>query len=328
MSFDLTPTDDLRQILDAAQTMLDTHYPVARLRTDGQTDPMEPLAEFGTFLLALPEDAGGAGFSVVEEALLHVSFGRHLVSPSALAMAIAARIALDAGRDDLAAGIGGGQITVCTAIAAPDGPLLCEPAGTTYALVVADDGLTLRPLDGATQAPVTSMGHGRSMTRLTALPDPSTDLRAKVETARLHTLLCAAQLLGIATGARDLAVDYAMTREQFGRPIGSFQAIKHHCADMAIGVEMLSAQLDMAAIAARDGADDAAFQIAALACLAPRIALENARTGIQIHGGIGFSAEADAQLYLKQAHVLRHCLLAGDLLSLPAPMAPFERQPA
>ena len=124
-------------------------------------------------------------------------------------------------------------------------------------------------------------------------------------------------------GAADLAVDYAKTREQFGRPIGSFQAIKHHAADMAMGVEQVSALIDMAAIALRDGHDDARFQLAALARLAPRVALANARTGIQIHGGIGFSAEADAQLYLKQAHLLRQFLGADDLMEAAAPLTPY-----
>ncbi|MCB1133405.1 MAG: acyl-CoA dehydrogenase, partial [Verrucomicrobiae bacterium] len=132
----------------------------------------------------------------------------------------------------------------------------------------------------------------------------------------------------IAEGARDLAVAYAGVRRQFGRQIGSFQAIKHHCANMAIGVEMVSAQLDMAAIAVRDGREDAAFQTAALARLAPRVALQNARLCIQIHGGIGFSAEADVQLFLKQAHLLRNYLGATDFLSLPSPMFPLAKVPA
>ena len=85
-------------------------------------------------------------------------------------------------------------------------------------------------------------------------------------------------------------------------------------------------QLDMAAIALRDDAEDAAFQIAALTRLAPRIALETARLGIQIHGGIGFSAEADAHHYLKQAHLLGLCLGRTDLLALPAPMAPTRKE--
>ncbi|MGR3363283.1 MAG: hypothetical protein ACU0CY_03795 [Maritimibacter harenae] len=95
MSFDLTPGEDLRQILDAAETMLGTHYPVARMG-EGQVDDLAPLEDFGAFALAVAEDDGGAGFSLVEEAQLHVALGRHLVTPRALATAVARR--LDAGR--------------------------------------------------------------------------------------------------------------------------------------------------------------------------------------------------------------------------------------
>lgn len=309
MTLDLTPSDDLRQIRDAAQSMLDQHYPVARLRDGDGVDPMAPLAEFGAFVLALPEDAGGAGFSLVEEAALHVDLGRHLLSPTALATAVAMRMTHDASAE------------VC----AGAGPLLIAPGDATHALI-RDDGLALVALAGTAPRPEPGLGHGRPVARLDTPPAPLA--RATPQVALLHDLLCAAQLLGVATGARDLAVAYARTREQFGRPIGSFQAIKHHCANMTIAAEMLSAQLDMAAIALRDGRDDAAFQVAALARLAPRIALDNARTGIQIHGGIGFSAEADAQLYLKQAHVLRQLLIAPDLLAEPAPMAPTRKAPA
>ncbi len=137
-------------------------------------------------------------------------------------------------------------------------------------------------------------------------------------------LLVSAQLLGMAEAARDLSVDHAQTRHQFGKPIGAFQAIKHHCADMAVDAEMLSAQLDMAAIAVRDGRDDAAFQAAALRRLAPRVALFNTRTAIQVHGGIGFSAEADIHHYLKQAHVLSRLGGPAPMLDLPAALSPHQ----
>ena len=143
--------------------------------------------------------------------------------------------------------------------------------------------------------------------------------------AGIADLLVSAQLLGVAQAALALAVSYAKLREQFGRPIGSFQAIKHHCADMAVRVELLSAQLDMAAIAARDGRDDATFQIAALRRLAPKAALANARRAIQIHGGIGFSAEADPHQLLKHAHMLRQLGGYGELMALTAPLTPNER---
>ncbi len=324
MTFDLTISDDQRQILDAAKIMLGRNYPQSRLRDSNACDSMTPLVEFGAFVLALPDTQDGAGFSVVEEALLHAAFGRHLVSPSSMAAAIGLRIALATGRDDLANAIGTGEIKVCAGTETGAGMLLFEPDGAAQAILRRADGIRLVDLAEADIIPQTAMGHGRPVARATTPAAVSNNAPAGEDLNLIATLLTCAQLLGVATGARDLAVDYAGIREQFGRPIGSFQAIKHHCANMAIGVDMLSAQLDMAAIALRDRREDAAFQIAALVRLAPKIALSNARLGIQIHGGIGFSAEADAQLYIKHAHVLGALAQGKDLLSLPAPLAPLE----
>lgn len=305
MSFDLTPGEDLRQILDAAQSMLDSHYPVARLR-DGGADGLDPLEDFGAFLLALPEKEGGAGFSVVEEAQLHVAFGRHLVTPTALATAIARRIEPEA---VAAAGVVDG-----------DRWLAIAPRDASHILARTDGGFVFAKM-GA-QSDVVPFGASRPMARIVPPPDHR---RADRETDHTACLLAAGQLLGVAIGARDLAVDHARTREQFGRPIGSFQAVKHHAADMALGIEMVSALLDAAAIALRDGHESVGFQIAALVRIAPRVALETARAGIQIHGGIGFSAEADAHHFLKQAHILRQFIGTYDMLQDPAPLAPYGK---
>ncbi len=110
----------------------------------------------------------------------------------------------------------------------------------------------------------------------------------------------------MAEAARDLAVDYAKTREQFGRPIGSFQAIKHRCADMAITARALRAQLGMATLALHGGWPDAGLQVDTCRLLAARTALANAAACIQIHGGMGFTAECDAHLYLLRAHLYEH----------------------
>lgn len=324
MSFDLTPGDDQRQILDAAQSMLDSHYPLSRLRDAGHNDNLAPLAEFGTFLLALPEDAGGAGFSLVEEARLHAQLGRHMVGPAAVATSVAVRIALAQGDETLAGALSSGEAAVSAGVARQTDILILGGKGAEQCLIRTAEGAELARLDAADTAPATSLGHSSPMSRATLDLVGRGNSQADAAALRLLALLTSAQLLGVATQARDLAVDYAKTREQFGQPIGSFQAIKHHCANMAIGVEMLSAQLDMAAIALRDGREDAGFQIAALARLAPRIAMENARTGIQIHGGIGFSAEADAHLCVKQSHILRQYLGVTDLMSEDAPMAPLR----
>jgi alkylation response protein AidB-like acyl-CoA dehydrogenase len=325
MTFDLSPTEDQRQILDAAQAMLDAHYPLSRLRDSAGSDALKPLADFGAFALAMPEQSGGAGFTLVEEALLHVLLGRHLVSVTALTAPIAARIAEESGRSELATGILEGTIIVAASVACSDGLLLLDGENADFAIVRTGGQLRLLDLADLARHPETALGQGRPLHRV-ALTTHASNTSASEGTANAEQVLISAQLLGIAEGARDLAVGYASTREQFGRPIGSFQAIKHHCANMAIRAEQLSAQLDMAAMAVRGGHEDAGFQVAVLCRIAPGIALENARTCIQIHGGIGFSAEADAHLFLKQAHVLAQLCDPGELLSLKSPMTPTRKE--
>jgi hypothetical protein len=145
---------------------------------------------------------------------------------------------------------------------------------------------------------------------------PAQTLRRRAE------LLLAAQLLGLAEGALDVAADYAKLRHQFGQPIGSFQAIKHRCADMKVRVQVLGALVLMAALSEHEGRSDAAAQIAAARLLASRYALENAAAGIQIHGAMGFTAECDAHLFLLRAHLLENLGSAAaerevEMASLP-----------
>jgi alkylation response protein AidB-like acyl-CoA dehydrogenase len=135
---------------------------------------------------------------------------------------------------------------------------------------------------------------------LAMVPNPIDDRRA----AQHFQLLAAAYALGTADAARDMACAYALVREQFGKPIGSFQAIKHICADMAVRAAVARSQLYFAACALDESADDAAYHIAVAKRLSDRAALDNARANIQVHGGIGMTDEAAPHLCLKRAHLL------------------------
>lgn len=321
MACDLNLSEDERQVLQAAASMLEAHYPLARRRGGGQ-DELAGIAGFGLFGLALPDGDGDAGYSVVEEALLHVMLGRHVVSTGALAAPLAARLAAAASRRDLADAIVAGETGVCAALPSGDSLLLIERGDASLALVFGDRELTLAELDGVDTEAVAALGHGTPLQRV-ARGRPSEIARSSDEALLAAAdLLVSAQLLGVAEAARDLAVEYAKVRRQFGQPIGGFQAIKHHCADMAVAAEMASAQLDMAALAMRDRASEAAFQIAALRRLAERAAFFNARTAVQVHGGMGFSAEADVHHCLKQAHLLSRLGQGADMLAMPAPLSP------
>ena len=138
---------------------------------------------------------------------------------------------------------------------------------------------------------------------------------AHAETANVWrqcgALLTSALQLGIAGGATDLAVEYAKQREQFGKPIGAFQAVKHRCADMITRVEVLRAAV-YAAGATSDGkgVDDPARSIAVAKVLASSAAAACGKDAVQVHGGMGYTWEVDAHLFLKRAWV--HDLAFGD----------------
>jgi alkylation response protein AidB-like acyl-CoA dehydrogenase len=118
-------------------------------------------------------------------------------------------------------------------------------------------------------------------------------------------------LAGLAQAALEMAVGYAGVREQFGRPIGSFQAVKHHCANMALAARLACDQVCFAAMAFDDDRDDVALQIESALFVAGTAAIENTGKNIQIHGGIGFSDEADPHRLLKRARLIIE--IAGGL---------------
>src|SRR5690606_4779181 len=118
-------------------------------------------------------------------------------------------------------------------------------------------------------------------------------------------VLIAALQLGLAAGATELATEYAKERQQFGRPIGQFQAIKHICADMISRVEVCRAAVYMAGVCLDDPeVGDPARAAAAARIVADRAASENGRDCVQVHGGMGYTWEVDAHLYVKRAWVL------------------------
>lgn len=317
MAFDLNLSEDQRQILAAANAMLTDAFPLGRTETD--TEDLSAAFAFGLPGLALPEEHGGAGFGLVEEALVHTQIGRHLGPLGTITAPLAARLALHDGDQGLADEILNGERFIPAAIPFGDGALTVW-GNTTSPTLILGDTLSLQVTTGVET--LDALAHGGTMTRLAL---SKTIIKANPGHRLIADLLVSAHLVGIAQATRDLAADYAATRRQFGKPIGAFQAIKHHAANMTLGVEMLSAQLDMAALALADNRSDAGFQVAALGRIAPRIALRNARLSIQIHGGIGFSEEAAAHRYLKRAHTLRHMLSTSDLLSETAPLAPFAK---
>ena len=138
---------------------------------------------------------------------------------------------------------------------------------------------------------------------------PTSSSGAAERAVALARTLGAAEAVGGAAACVDDAVDYAKQRVQFGRTIGTFQAIKHHCADMLVAAELATAVVWDAARASVDGSAEEFSLVAAMAAtLAFEPFVHNAQMNIQVHGGIGFTWEHDAHLYLRRALVLNAVL--------------------
>ncbi|MBB2773170.1 UNVERIFIED_ORG: alkylation response protein AidB-like acyl-CoA dehydrogenase [Mycolicibacterium obuense] len=319
----LLPETEQLEIIQAAGEFLAERMPVERIRAGRRAEATvsEELwregAEMGLLTLGLDEESGGSGRPFDDEVLLFIELGKRLAPGPFLACTLAARVAAGCGDVALAERIGSGHASVALAVLRGDGDArpvkgtfdLFDPAGASHALVVARSGAALVDID--------SLG---SLTRVEAA-DPGTRIAsATVESAEpLHwlpaedewiwaraTVLAAAYLTGLAAAAAARATEHAKTREQFGKPIGVHQAIKHSCVDMEIAAEAAQAQTLFAAITLASGRADALLQVLSAATVAGSAAVDNAAAGIQVFGGMGYTFENDMHLYLKRAHVFRH----------------------
>jgi alkylation response protein AidB-like acyl-CoA dehydrogenase len=310
----LVLTEEQSQIVDSVGGFLTSELPVSRLRKAApgadERQLWSQIAEMGIFGLGLSEDLGGAGFGIIEEVLVQRELGRNLIGPAVFATVTAAHVAVAAGNVDLARGIVSGThrvaplVGVAAGVGAGDYRLL-DGEGADFGLLWSETEAVLVDLTTAgVREPVAGMHDRLALARVTL--DGRAPVAATSDSAVLDriTLLGAANLAGASDGSRDLAVEYAKLREQFGKPIGAFQAIKHKGADMAVLSSVGWAQTLVAAHGAAAGSSHSAFACCAAMLLAAEAAVENAAQGIQIHGGIGFTDECDAHLFLKHAHVM------------------------
>lgn len=283
---------------------LDSLVPVARLHSalEENAEAWASLRDLGVFGITVDEERGGSGLGAVEESLIVMGLGRRLVSPAVLAT-IGAGPALAASDKNVAAAYRRGQRTV-----------MVDEAQTSLVLVRDGDSATL--YNRASTQPK-SIDRRLWLAGLSEIETPREPL-AQLDVLRLR-LIDAATLAGIAAAVLDMAVAYAGIREQFGRPIGTFQAVKHHCSNMAMAARCARDQTSFAAVALDDERDDAALQVECALLVAGQAALDNAAKNIQIHGGIGFSDEADPHLFLKRAQL--QLAIAGGLEATNARIA-------
>lgn len=268
------------------------------------------LAELGVFGLLAPEDDGGLGLGVVEGAIVFEQLGAHLVNGPAVWSTLAAPCIEGAASGDRL--VGGVEQT-----ASSDEPVLVEHAGEIDSLLVlrADGVFACAGADLPAFEPLTPLDPLTPVGRCDALPTGTRvgDAHDAAHMRLVGTVLSAAMLLGVSDAALESSRRYALVREQFGVPIGSFQAVQHMLADMYVRTALArSATYAAAAVLDDPEIADPLGAGAAAKLLAGEAALENARAAIQVHGGIGFTWEMLPSYLLKRAWVLEHAFGDAD----------------
>ena len=319
------PTDRVRQIMET-----DRGY---------DEDLWRKLSEQGWPAMHIPEEFGGAGFTFAETAILQQEMGRALAPVPYLSSAVlAAEAVLAAGSEEQKKarlpGLAAGSAIASVAIAEPgsgwdeggvtahatlsaDGFQLSGTKSYVTAGHVADWLVVAARLDGAVRLFIVT-GADTDATRVVTLdstrPVATVDLTGApgelLEASSWETVERLYQVAAVALAAEqvgglervlEMAVDYAKERKQFGRAIGSFQAVKHMCADMLVSLESARSAAAYAAVAISTGSEDARAAAALAKSYCSEAYFKAAGDNIQVHGGIGFTWEHDAHLYFKRA---------------------------
>ena len=283
MDFDLT--EDQEALRDGIRAVCRGRFTSERVREGFDRAVWDELAETGVFSLVAD------GFSWADASIAFEELGRAVV-PGPLVWGLLAHGLVDG---------------IPTGLARPTAgtPAMVEHLG-------ASDTVVILGADGVRSVPATAVSGDlldwpldplTPVTRVDALPEGDVVVGADaVLWPRAGAVLTAAFQAGMAHACVEQATEYAQGRRQFDRPIGSFQAIKHMLADALVRAEVARTAVHAAAVTLDDpevGDVDRAIRGAKL--LAGEAALKNAKTSVQVHGGMGFTWEVDAHLYLKRA---------------------------
>ena len=350
---DLLPSAEQGETIAAVASYMGDKLPVSRFHKIGYDiierpgTALKEVATLGWLGFALDESQGGAGGTLADELLISREVGRQLGPLWITGGMLGARIAARAGRSEIAAKIVAGEAAVGFATAAqgsfarsdaPAGDIRLVAAesaaggsalGAVYAVLVDVAGAALLDVGRLAAQPRPALERQLSLANAVLAADAVVAFvpAAKEAIFQRATVLLSALQCGNAEATRDMSVEYAKLREQFGRPIGSFQAISHMVVDMALRCEQAWTQSSLAALSLQEEQADALFHVSAAAVLANRAAIENARANIQVHGGIAMTQAHSANYFLKRSHIIE-TLLGGSYLHLEAVIAaPISSMP-
>ncbi|MFA5709736.1 acyl-CoA dehydrogenase [Mycolicibacterium sp.] len=330
-------TDDHRELAGVARGFLTAQKARAAARElldapeEARPAFWSELADLGWLGLHIGEEHGGSGFGLPELVVVIEELGR-AVAPGPFVPTVVASAVIDRagsaeqkarllpglidGSVTAAVGVGGAVTVEGTTAQGNAGVVLGAGLADLLLLVAGDDVLIVeRDRAGVDVEVPDNLDPTRrsGRVRLEGVSVGAEDILTGARGAALaHArALFAAEAVGGAGDCVDSAVEYAKVRQQFGRTIATFQAVKHHCANMAVAAESAVALVWDAARAQQDSEQEFALMAAASAVSAFAAYVRNAELNIQVHGGIGFTWEHDAHLHLRRAMTLR-AALGGD----------------
>jgi alkylation response protein AidB-like acyl-CoA dehydrogenase len=295
----------------------------ALLESESETLPKfwDELAQMGWLGLHVPEEFGGSGFGLPELVVVVEQLGRALTPGPFVPTVAASAVLVASGTSDLQArllpGLADGSLTGAVATNGEvevrqgraygsAGVVIGGGLADVLIVPVGHDAAVIERSGGGVESTVPlNLDPTRRAARVSFDGAPATMLEgARQSLIDFARLLYAAEAVGVANQCTEMASAYAKVREQFGRPIATFQAVKHHCANMAVAAELATSLVWDAARAAAGGGDQFSYTAAMAAALALPAADQDAQLNIQVHGGIGFTWEHDAHLYLRRANAI------------------------
>ncbi len=291
---------DFAASIDAALGSADLPA-VVRAWAEGDTAPgrkvWQTLTDLGVTALAVAEEHDGIGAHPVDLVVALERIGAHCV-PGPVTESIAVAPVLLASDAQRSAELAAGEL-IATAAIAPESPRAVDAEFAGVILVGRDGAVSVGTAEGAHE----SLDPSRKLFDVNASGD---SWAADVQRAReFGALATAAQLIGAGQAMLDLSVQYAKQRSQFGRVIGSYQAIKHKLADVHISLELARPLVYGAALSLHADSPDTARDVSAAKVAAAEAGLLAARSALQTHGAIGFTQEHDLGLLLLRAQALR-----------------------
>ncbi len=333
MDFELS--DDQLALRAGAHELLDGLASPAQVRAVMTADAgfdaglWKAMVDQGWTGVEIPEADGGLGLGTVEVAVLLEEVGRHAAPAPFLStvLALSALVRSGAAPDD-AVRLLEGEAIGCVAWSTRADAVRAERTGSDWQLSGRPDPTPYAPSASiAVVVAQTDAGLGLFAVDLTSIgapaPEPAMDQTRELGWLRLdgapalhlggadavEALLdrgagyASAEMLGGATRAMDMAVEYAKERVQFDRPIGSFQAVKHRCADMLVDVEGMRSSAYWAAWCIGAGNADTAVAASTAKVWCSDASKRVMSSALQVHGGIGFTWEHDLHLFLKRAQL-------------------------